>query len=45
MPFVYRIHEDPDEEKMYEFSKFVHNLGLYYKGKSRRSLQESCSNY
>jgi ribonuclease R len=32
MPFVYRIHEDPDEEKMYEFSKFVHNLGYTIKG-------------
>ena len=32
MPFVYRIHEDPEEEKMYEFSKFVHNLGYTIKG-------------
>lgn len=32
MPFVYRIHEDPDEEKMYEFSKFIHNLGYTLKG-------------
>lgn len=32
MPFVYRIHEDPEEEKMYEFSKFVHNLGYTLKG-------------
>lgn len=32
MPFVYRIHEDPEDEKMYEFSKFVHNLGYTIKG-------------
>ena len=32
MPFVYRIHEEPEEEKMYEFSKFVHNLGYTLKG-------------
>jgi len=32
MPFVYRIHEDPEEEKMYEFSKFVNNLGYTLKG-------------
>ena len=32
MPFVYRIHEDPDEEKMYEFSKFIHNFGYTLKG-------------
>lgn len=27
MPFVYRIHEDPDEEKLMYFNEFVHNLG------------------
>lgn len=27
MPFVYRIHEDPDEEKLAVFNEFVHNLG------------------
>jgi ribonuclease R len=27
MPFVYRIHEDPDEEKLMHFNEFVHNLG------------------
>lgn len=32
MPFVYRIHEDPDEEKMFEFSTMVHNLGYTLKG-------------
>mgnify|MGYP000973143441 CR=1 FL=1 len=32
MPFVYRIHEDPEDEKMYEFSKFIHNLGYNLKG-------------
>lgn len=32
IPFVYRIHEDPDEEKMYEFSKFIHNFGYALKG-------------
>jgi ribonuclease R len=32
MPFVYRVHEDPDEEKMYEFSKFIHNFGYSLKG-------------
>ncbi|MFA9424220.1 MAG: ribonuclease R [Sedimentibacter sp.] len=32
MPFVYRIHEEPDEEKILEFTKFVHNLGYTLKG-------------
>lgn len=31
MPFVYRIHEDPDEEKLNIFHEFVHNLGYAVK--------------
>ena len=27
LPFVYRIHEDPDAEKLDRFREFVHNLG------------------
>ena len=27
LPFVYRIHEDPDEEKLSRFKEFVYNLG------------------
>ncbi len=27
IPFVYRIHEDPDEEKLERFSNFINNLG------------------
>ncbi len=30
-PFVYRIHEDPDEEKLLHFSEFAHNLGYTLK--------------
>ncbi|QCX34663.1 ribonuclease R [Caloramator sp. E03] len=29
MPFVYRIHEKPDEEKIRLFSEFIYNLGYY----------------
>lgn len=32
MPFVYRIHEDPDEERINEFNKFIHNFGYHLKG-------------
>lgn len=32
IPFVYRIHEDPDEEKMFEFGTLVYNLGYTLKG-------------
>ena len=27
LPFVYRIHEEPDEEKLEKFKEFVYNLG------------------
>ncbi|MGB9734876.1 MAG: ribonuclease R [bacterium] len=27
-PFIYRIHEPPDNDKLFEFYLFVHNLGL-----------------
>lgn len=33
IPFLYRIHEDPSEEKIAAFSKFIYNLGYKLKGK------------
>ncbi|MEW8973814.1 MAG: ribonuclease R [Tissierellaceae bacterium] len=33
IPFLYRIHEEPSDEKMTAFSKFIHNLGYNLKGK------------
>ena len=33
IPFLYRIHEQPSEEKMATFSKFIYNLGYRLKGK------------
>lgn len=32
LPFVYRIHEMPDEEKIMAFNKFIHNFGFFVKG-------------
>lgn len=32
LPFVYRIHEMPDEEKIIAFNKFIHNFGFFVKG-------------
>ncbi|MFO7153850.1 MAG: ribonuclease R [Caldicoprobacter oshimai] len=32
IPFIYRIHEDPDIEKMLEFNEFIHNFGYHLKG-------------
>lgn len=43
LPFVYRIHEDPDEEKLNIFHEFVHNLGYAVKWTKEvhpKSLQE-----
>jgi ribonuclease R len=31
LPFVYRIHEDPDEEKLQRFREFIFNLGYFIK--------------
>jgi ribonuclease R len=31
MPFVYRVHEDPDTDKLNIFNEFVHNLGYAVK--------------
>jgi ribonuclease R len=33
VPFLYRVHERPDEEKMLAFRDFVHNLGYSLKGR------------
>jgi ribonuclease R len=32
IPFMYRIHEDPDVEKILEFNEFIHNFGYHLKG-------------
>ncbi|KPU45240.1 ribonuclease R [Oxobacter pfennigii] len=32
LPFIYRIHEDPDPDKMEAFNEFIHNFGYYVKG-------------
>ncbi len=43
LPFVYRIHEDPDDEKLEKFKEFVYNLGYFIKwgGEIKpRNLQE-----
>ncbi|MTI69542.1 MAG: ribonuclease R [Firmicutes bacterium] len=32
IPFLYRIHEDPSEEKINEFNKFIYNFGYTLKG-------------
>lgn len=42
-PFVYRIHEDPDMEKIENFAEFAHNMGYTLKGLNKihpRALQD-----
>ncbi len=42
-PFVYRIHEDPDEEKIRSLNEFIYNLGYSIKGVNKihpRALQD-----
>ncbi|GLC29029.1 ribonuclease R [Clostridium omnivorum] len=44
LPFVYRIHEDPDEEKLNIFHEFVYNLGYVVKWSKEvhpKALQEA----
>jgi len=31
-PFVYRIHEDPDMDRIMDFNEFLHNFGYHVKG-------------
>lgn len=33
VPFLYRVHEKPNEEKVASFVKFIHNFGYSIKGK------------
>ncbi|MDF2523694.1 MAG: rnr [Clostridiales bacterium] len=42
-PFVYRIHENPDSDKIESLNEFIHNLGFHIKGMNKihpRALQE-----
>ncbi len=42
-PFVYRVHEDPDSEKIETFAEFAHNMGYFLKGINKihpRALQD-----
>ncbi len=41
MPCVYRIHEDPDPEKIKDFSIFAHNLGLNVRSLGAKKLHPS----
>ncbi|PUU92459.1 ribonuclease R [Halanaerobium sp. ST460_2HS_T2] len=44
MPFIYRVHEEPDLDRMQQFNEFIHNFGYSLKGVKNgvhpRALQE-----
>ena len=44
IPFIYRVHDEPDLDRMKEFNEFIHNFGYHLKGVKNgvhpRSLQE-----
>ncbi|MBF8981943.1 ribonuclease R [Lutibacter sp. B2] len=44
LPFVYRVHEEPNLEKIESFNKFIHNFGYHLKGVTNeihpRTLQD-----
>lgn len=43
LPFVYRVHEDPDEEKLQRFRTFAYNLGYFIKASNEvhpKALQQ-----
>lgn len=43
VPFLYRVHEDPDSEKLFHFMEFISNFGYVVRGKGNtvhpRALQ------
>ena len=44
MPFIYRVHQEPDLEKLFAFNEFISNFGYFVKGFSNKvhpkSLQQ-----
>ena len=40
LPFVYRVHENPDEEKLMKFREFIYNLG--YTMKMSQDIHPRC---
>ncbi|HEY0827603.1 MAG TPA: ribonuclease R [Bacilli bacterium] len=38
VPFLYRIHEDPDAEKLLHFMEFITNFGYVLRGKGNNSV-------
>lgn len=39
-PFIYRVHDLPDEEKIYEFQRFVQSLGYKFDARANNKSKE-----
>ena len=42
VPFMYRIHEDPDSEKLIHFMEFITNFGYMYAGLATKFTRAPC---
>lgn len=40
LPFIYRVHDLPDEEKIVEFARFIKSLGYVFNPKSKKLANE-----
>ena len=41
IPFVYRVHDLPNPEKMYDFSMFARQLGFHFRGDTPEQIADS----
>ena len=42
VPFIYRIHENPDSEKLQRFLEFITAFGITIKGRTIRLHRRNC---
>ena len=43
IPFLYRVHENPDPAKLRNFQEFVYGFGYEFRWWKTRSIRPSCS--
>ncbi|CAG1064638.1 Ribonuclease R [uncultured bacterium] len=45
LPFIYRVHEEPDEESVHDFADFVASFGLRFTPGGPKSFQEALAKF
>ena len=45
MPFMYRSHQEPDEDKLEKMEQFLRGFGYYLRKKDGRFIPESCRRF